>query len=301
LLNEDVVKMSKRTLVSFDWAVKRFLRNKASFGILNGFLSELLKQDISVSEILESEGNQEDENDKYNRLDLLCRDTNDELIIIEVQFFEESDYFHRCLYATSKVITEYISKSDAYQVIRKVYSINILYFDLGHGSDYIYRGRTEFVGSHNGEQLELSERQKSKFGKTMPSEIFPEYYMLKVNNFDDVAKSTLDEWIYFLKNTELPANYSAKGLSLVENQLKYDNMDTATKQQYDQYLKEIRISQDMIESAVDRGKLEGKIEGKVEVVIKGFDNDLSIGLLTNITQLTEEEVVKILKEHGRIK
>lgn len=286
-----------RTLVSFDWAVKRFLRNKASYGILNGFLSELLKQEISISEILESEGNQDDEFDKYNRLDLLCKDTNDEMIIIEVQFFEESDYFQRCLYATSKVITEYISKSDAYQVVRKVFSINILYFDLGQGSDYIYRGQTEFVGVHNTEKLGLSEKQKNKFGKTMPSEIFPEYYMIKVNNFDDIAKSTLDEWIYFLKNTDLPANYSAKGLSLVASQLKYDNMDTASKQQYDQYLKDVRISKDMIDTAVDRGK----VEGKIEVVLKSYENDLHISLISNITQLSEDQVINILKDHGKIK
>ena len=33
-----------KPLVSFDWAVKRLLRNKANFGILEGFLSELLRQ-----------------------------------------------------------------------------------------------------------------------------------------------------------------------------------------------------------------------------------------------------------------
>ena len=196
--------MANRTLVSFDWAIKRILRQKASFGILNGFLSELLHQDISIKEILESEGNQEDADDKFNRLDLLCIDQKSEMIIIEVQFYEESDYFHRCLYATSKVITEYISKGDPYNAVRKVYSINILYFDLGHGSDYIYKGIINFQGVHQDDRLELSENQKAKFGKLLPSDIFPEYYLIKVNNFNDIAKSTLDEWIFFLKNTKLP-------------------------------------------------------------------------------------------------
>ncbi len=34
----------------------------------------------------------------------------------------------------------------------------------------------------------------------------------KVNNFDDIAKDTLDEWIYFLKNEEIKDNFVAKGL-----------------------------------------------------------------------------------------
>ena len=295
--------MANRTLVSFDWAIKRILRQKASFGILNGFLSELLHQDISIKEILESEGNQEDADDKFNRLDLLCIDHKSEMIIIEVQFYEESDYFHRCLYATSKVITEYISKGDPYNAVRKVYSINILYFDLGHGSDYIYKGLINFQGMHQYDRLELSENQKAKFGKLLPSDIFPEYYLIKVNNFNDIAKSTLDEWIFFLKNTKLPKQYSAKGLSLVATQLKYDNMDTVTKQQYDQFLKEGKISKDMIDTAMLngmlKGKVEGKIEGKTEVILALHADGIPYPQIAKYTKLTEDEVIRILTERDK--
>ena len=31
-----------RSMISFDWAMKRLLRNKANFEVLEGFLSELL-------------------------------------------------------------------------------------------------------------------------------------------------------------------------------------------------------------------------------------------------------------------
>jgi len=49
--------MSKRRLISFDWAMKKLLRSKANFEILEGFLSELLKDNIHILEILESESN----------------------------------------------------------------------------------------------------------------------------------------------------------------------------------------------------------------------------------------------------
>lgn len=58
--------MPKRKLISFDWAMKKLLRSKANFEILEGFLSELLKEDIRIQEILESEGNQETIRDKFN-------------------------------------------------------------------------------------------------------------------------------------------------------------------------------------------------------------------------------------------
>jgi hypothetical protein len=48
-----------RKLVSFDWAIKRILRSKVNFEVLEGFLSELLYDDIKILEVLESESNQD--------------------------------------------------------------------------------------------------------------------------------------------------------------------------------------------------------------------------------------------------
>jgi predicted transposase/invertase (TIGR01784 family) len=130
--------MKSRTLVSFDWAIKKLLRQKANFGILEGFLTELLKKEIKIKRILESQSNKKDEYDKYNQVDLLCENEDNEIVLIELQFYSELDYFQRILFGVSKVITEYISESEAYNEVKKVYSINILYFDLGQGEDYIY-------------------------------------------------------------------------------------------------------------------------------------------------------------------
>jgi hypothetical protein len=44
-----------RKLISFDFALQKRLRSKANFGILEGFLSELLFTDIKIVAILESE------------------------------------------------------------------------------------------------------------------------------------------------------------------------------------------------------------------------------------------------------
>jgi recombination-promoting nuclease RpnB len=46
-------------------------------------------------------------------------------------------------------------------------------------------------------------------------------------------------------------------------------------------------------------KEEGKLEGKIEIILKSYDNDLTLSLISNITGLSEEEVTKILKENGR--
>ena len=137
-------KIMSKKLIRFDWAVKRLLRNKANFVVLEGFLSELLFDDIKIERILESEGNQEAEDDKFNRVDILTQNSKKELIVIEIQNTYESDYFHRMAYGASKALTENLGLGQAYAEIKKVISINIIYFDLGQGKDYIYKGTTHF-------------------------------------------------------------------------------------------------------------------------------------------------------------
>ena len=130
-----MAKVTERKLVSFDWAVKKLLRSKANFEVLEGFLSELLFDDIKILEVLESESNCENVNDKFNRVDIKVKNSKNEIIIIEVQFDDERDFFQMLLYSSSKNICEHLDRGDPYSDVIKVISINILYFDLGEGSD----------------------------------------------------------------------------------------------------------------------------------------------------------------------
>jgi len=114
--------MKKRTYISFDWAIKKLLRQKDNFDILEGFLSKLLGFDVKIQEILESEVNK---NDKFDKVDILVKSEDNELILIELQYDSEVDYFHRMFYGISKLITQYISEGEAYGSIKKAYSINM--------------------------------------------------------------------------------------------------------------------------------------------------------------------------------
>jgi predicted transposase/invertase (TIGR01784 family) len=105
----------RRTLVSFDWAIKNILRDKANHDVLEGFLSTLLDTDITILSVLESEGNQQDESDKFNRVDLAVEDENGEIFIIEVQNSRERHYLQRLLYGTSKLVVDHISLGDSFQ------------------------------------------------------------------------------------------------------------------------------------------------------------------------------------------
>ena len=96
--------------IRFDWAMKRLLRDKANFKVLEGLLTTLLNEKITIKNLLESESNQEEEYDKYNRVDLLAENSKGNLILIEVQNNNEYAYFQRMLFGTSKLVTEYINR-----------------------------------------------------------------------------------------------------------------------------------------------------------------------------------------------
>ena len=132
--------------IRFDWAMKRLLRNKANYAVIEGLLESLLGRKYTIERFLESESNQETGEDKFNRVDILAESDKGELTIIEIQNNRELTYFHRMLYGVSKAITDYIDLGNDYDKVRKVYSINIVYFELGQGKDYVYHGKTFFCG-----------------------------------------------------------------------------------------------------------------------------------------------------------
>ena len=292
--------MNKK-LIRFDWAVKKLLRNKANFAILEGFLSELLFDDIRIEKILESEGNQETEDDKFNRVDILTQNSKNELIVVEIQNTYEIDFFHRMAYGASKALTENLSLGQAYSEIKKVISVNIVYFDLGQGEDYVYKGRTNFYGLHKKDTLTLSDKQKTAFSKDNVSDIFPEFYIIKVNKFNDIAKDNLDEWVYFLKNSEVKDEFKAKGLKEAGEVLDYMRLPQDDQFSYNRYLDYLHYKASEILSlkseAEDRIRQDERLKAvqirnlKIveNAITKGADNQF----IADITGLTLVEIEEI--------
>ncbi len=283
--------MSKK-LIHFDWAVKKLLRNKANFVILEGFLSELLFEEIRIQEILESEGNQETDDDKYNRVDILTQNSKNELVIIEIQNTYEIDYFHRMIYGTSKAISENLFKRQAYLEIKKVISIHVVYFDLGQGKDYVYKGRTTFEGLHEKDILQLSTQQTQTFVKKEVSDIFPEYYVIKVNQFNDVARDTLDEWIYFLKNSEVKDEFKAKGLAEAKEVLDIMRLNKEQQYGYNRYLDYLHLKASealsMQAEAEEKVRSERSVEIAKKLIALGLDSTtIAQGTDLNLAQIEQ--------------
>ena len=291
--------MADRKHIRFDWAIKHMLRDKANFDILEGFLSELLKEDITIESISESQANQKDEDDKFNQVDVLVHNSKGEIIIIEVQNAYEIDYFLRILFGVSKATIESIDLGEAYNKIKKVISVSIIYFELGHGEDYIYKAGTQFIGMHKKDVLQLTPRQKEFFGKAATTDLYPEMYLIKVEQFDDETKDNLDEWIYFFKNSEIKDNFKAKGMRQARKKLDAMKMDKAKRAAYEKYLESLSRNQSIADTIEFEANLKAKelakemAEELAEELAKELakkQQEKSVENFIRTTTLTDEQI-----------
>lgn len=256
--------------IRFDWAIKRLLRQKANFGVLEGFLTVFLGEEVKIIEILESESNQQTADDKFNRVDIKAKNDKGEIIIIEIQNTRELYYLERILYGVAKAITEHISLGERYYEVKKIYSISILYFDIGKGDDYLYHGQNNFVGVHTNDRLEVTTKEKDALVHKLPAEIFPEYFLVRVNEFNKVAVTPLEEWVEYLKTGCIRPDTEAPGLKEAREKLVYYNMSKAERQAYDEHLSAIMIQNDVLDGAKLEGRLEGRMEGRAEGLVEGL-------------------------------
>ena len=279
--------------IRFDWAVKRMLRDKANFAVLEGLVTVLIGEKVTIVELLESEGNQERADDKFNRVDIKAKNAKGEIIIVEVQLTRQLYFLQRMLYGVSKAITEHIEIGNKYDKVKKVYSINILYFDLGKGSDYLYHGKTVFTGVHTNDRLEVNTKEADELRMRVPEDIFPEYYIIRVNEFNSVATTPIEEWLDYLKNNRIKDDTSTPGLKEARQKLLYMTMSDKERRAYDAHMDDIMVQNDVLDTA----KREGRAEGRAEGIMLTAKNLKSMGFgiadIIKATGLSENDIMKL--------
>ncbi|MBD5203781.1 MAG: hypothetical protein HDS82_02760 [Bacteroidales bacterium] len=263
--------------IRFDWAIKSILRDKANFDILEGFISVLLGEEVKIEEILESESNQDNERDKFNRVDIKAKNSKGHIIIVEVQLTRQLYYLERILFGTCKAITEHIHIGDKYDQVKKVYSISILYCDYGQGDDYVYHGQTVFKGIHTGNDLLVNIKEEGVIVPHLPREVFPEYYLVRVNAYDKIPENPLDEWMTYLKTEKIKEDTRTPGLQQVREKLRVLSMTEKERRAYDEHIDNIMVQNDVLDTAREEGWAEGHEEGLAQGLAEGLAQGLEEG------------------------
>ena len=249
------MKELKDRYIRFDWAIKRLLRQKANFGVLEGFLTVFLGEKITIVELLESEGNQQSEDDKFNRVDIKALNDKGEIIIVKIQNIRKLYYLEQVLYGVAKTITEYISL----------------------GEDYLYHGQNHFIGVHTKDQLVVNTKERSVIVSKLSPEIFPEYILIRTNKFDKIAVTSLEEWMDYLKRGTIRPDTMTPGLGEAREKLRYYSMPPEDRYAYDEHLNAVMIQNDVLDSAKLEGYLEGLAESRAENKEKGKAKGLAKG------------------------
>lgn len=284
--------------IRFDWAIKNILRDKANFAVLEGFISVLLGEKVTIVEILESEGNQANATDKFNRVDIKAKNSKDHIIIIEVQLSRQFYYFQRLLYGVSKAVTENIKLGQSYESVPKVYSISILYCEMGKGEDYLYKGTTVFTGVNKHDQLQISIKEEGVIKSIYPENYMPEYFLLRVNNFDKIPVTDLEEWMDYLKTGKIKEDTKTPGLNEAREKLQYLNMSDEERQAYDRHIDRIMVENDTFFTAREEGREkgceEGREEEKVKMIRSMHENGIDIEMIATVSGMTAGDVRDIL-------
>ena len=262
-------KPAERELVSFDFAVKYLLRGKRDFVVLNGFLSELLGKKVEVKSIDDPENIKTYKNDKVNRVDIKARINGGELAIFEIQFLQEFDFFARVLFGVCSAIVDQVEAGDFYN-IKKVYSINIAYFNLNAKREYLFSGDINtFKGVHYKDEQIPFERAVSQKSKKMV-DIHPEYYLILPKMFDEKMRGRFDEWVYVLKKSAVRDDFKAAGIKEAKAKLDYIRMTPEQRKIYRRYMDNRRSADSAIQTAEGKGERRGLRKGRLEGLQEGL-------------------------------
>lgn len=251
--------MQKNSYIRFDWAIKRLLRDKANFSVLEGLLTVLLCEEIRIEEIIKDEKAYCVWDDaQTDRIDIKAKDKKGDDIVIRIQNMRKLYYLERLRFGTP-AFAEHI-----YQEVNKVYLVSILYFDLGKGNDYLYHGQNRFIGVHTNDELLITAKEEGAIIQKLPQEVFPEYYLIRVNEFNQVAKTPLEEWVKYLKTGIIDPDTTAPGLPEAREKLRYYDMSPEERHEYDEHVNAIMIQNDVLNTAKLEGHAEGRAEGRME-------------------------------------
>lgn len=125
-------------------------------------------------------------------------------------------------------------------------------------------------------------------------DLFPEYYILRVNDFDKIATTPLDEWIEFLKTGSISSKATAAGLPEAREHLRVDSLSLKDKQAYFRHLESVRHMRSLFDTSHDEGYQDGLRKGITErIALKLLALNTPIDIISQSTGLSIEEIKKL--------
>ena len=139
----------------------------------------------------------------------------------------------------------------------------------------------------------MTTKEKDALVHKLPAEVFPEYFLIRVNEFNKAAVTPLEEWIEYLKTGCIRADTKAPGLEEAREKLIYYNMSKEERHAYDKHLSAMMIQNDILDGAKLEGLIEGRMEGRMDMARNLKKLGVSTAIIMESSGLSEKEIEKL--------
>lgn len=222
-------------LISFDYAIKYLLRDRADYEIVEDFISAVLEtggySPIKITMPLERESNKESSDMKGSIVDLAVEDEKGNAYLVEIDRAIATYFLHKACFNTSRLIVDTLPAKDAYMGIKKVFHINVLYSTPKYIESYLYHIKSVVnkISGTKQEEIEIIDKN-SKI--QYYSRILPEYFVIALPAFSNIVSKTIDEWIYFIKNEKIHEGCNNLSIKKAYERFAVINMNQEDKIRY---------------------------------------------------------------------
>ena len=291
----------EKPLISFDFAIKYLLKNKGDYDIIEGFISALFASQgyppIKINALLDTESNKEELELKKSIADLVVEDADGNKYIVEIERAYTPNFMHKACFNSSRLVVDGIYGSQDYTTIKKIFHISLLYFSTKGMEKPIYHGKTIIHEVDTKHPVDVSIANEGLVIFNTPN-VFPEYFFISVPMFDDVINTEIDEWLYVMKHSEIKQGFKSPYMTKVAERLSVIKMNSAERNEYIYYQKQSVHSQDILQSAEAKGRVEGKAEGKaegrteekMEIALNLLRQNLPLDAISSATGLSHDEL-----------
>ncbi|MDX2049648.1 MAG: Rpn family recombination-promoting nuclease/putative transposase [Rickettsiaceae bacterium] len=282
-------------LISFDYAIKYLLKDKEDYDIVEGFISAIISckgyKPVKIKALLDSESNKESKYLKRSIADLIVCDEEGNNFIVEIDRTYTDLFLNKALFNTSRLIVDSLSTSQDYSKIKKIFHINLLYFELDSLKHQgikgaLNHGQVVFHEVNNNDPIDMHLIDRKMHIYDLHN-IFPEYFIISIPSFDGIIRREIDEWLYVMKNSSVKEDFTSPYMKKVAERLSILSMNTNERRVYDEYMMESLKNRDYLVSAETKGREEGLVEGEAIGITKIATNMLKKGhSLEDIAELT---------------
>ena len=281
---------NKKLNLKNDIIFKAFFGKKGNEEFLIDFLEALLKIKITKIEIQEDVNlEQLSVEEKGGRLDIQAILNDGVIANIEMQVRNNHNMEVRTTFYASKIMSRETSRGEDYRSIKKIILINILGYNMFKKYDeYIHK--TAIVLDGHREEIVIDNI---------------EWWFIELPKFRKMHKninSKIDQWLLFIDDEEKElvkmAEEKNQTLQKAREKMNYLTGDAAVRRLAElreiwelDYNSDINYAKEKgLKSGLKRGRKEGKKENSIEIARKLLKLQMPIEQISEITNLTEEEI-----------